>query len=283
MDPAHLLRQLGGIASRQQLLDGGATEFGIGRARHEGRIVRVRRAWYALPGSDPGTVAAVRVGGMATCVTLLASEGLWVPRIDGVHVSVAANASRLRSARSRIVPRSVDPDGVVLHWRRASGATTAPRDSVVGALAELCECADVEGFIGAADSAVRQRRASLDGLRAAGVPTALIGLIDPSSESGGESAVRLRLRRLRIPYRSQVSIVGVGRVDFLIGQRLVIEVDGYEFHSDREAFESDRERDRRLAALGYIVIRVTYRQLQDAWHEVERSLLAIVRSGRHLA
>ena len=113
------------------------------------------------------------------------------------------------------------------------------------------------------------------------MPPALLALIDPSSESGGESAIRLRLRRLGVPYRSQVVIPGVGRVDFLIGNRLVIEADGFEFHGDREAFESDRARDRRLVELGYLVIRVTYRQLQS-WPQIERSLLAIVRSGRHL-
>lgn len=45
--------------------------------------------------------------------------------------------------------------------------------------------------------------------------------------------------------------------------RLVVEVDGYAVHGQRRAFESDRRRDQRLAAAGYTVIRVTWRQLRD--------------------
>ena len=46
-------------------------------------------------------------------------------------------------------------------------------------------------------------------------------------------------------------------------QRLVVEVDGYKFHGDRFAFESDRRKGAALVAAGYRVIRVTYRQLKD--------------------
>jgi Protein of unknown function (DUF559)/Transcriptional regulator, AbiEi antitoxin len=46
-------------------------------------------------------------------------------------------------------------------------------------------------------------------------------------------------------------------------QKLVVEVDGYEFHGDRRSFESDRARDAKLVAAGYRVIRFTARQLRD--------------------
>lgn len=52
-------------------------------------------------------------------------------------------------------------------------------------------------------------------------------------------------------------------VDFLWrGQRVVVEVDGYRYHSDRRRFESDRRRDADLQAHGYAVLRVTWRQLR---------------------
>jgi very-short-patch-repair endonuclease len=44
-------------------------------------------------------------------------------------------------------------------------------------------------------------------------------------------------------------------------QRLVVEVDGYDTHCDRQAFERDRRRDQILIAAGYRVIRITWRQL----------------------
>lgn len=46
-------------------------------------------------------------------------------------------------------------------------------------------------------------------------------------------------------------------------QRVVVELDGGKSHGTRVAFESDRERDRRLQAAGWRVIRVTWRQLDD--------------------
>jgi len=45
--------------------------------------------------------------------------------------------------------------------------------------------------------------------------------------------------------------------------RLVVEVDGYEHHGPRPAFERDRRRDGRLSAAGYRVLRVTSRQLVE--------------------
>lgn len=41
---------------------------------------------------------------------------------------------------------------------------------------------------------------------------------------------------------------------------LVVELDGYAYHSDAVAFERDRERDARLGALHHQVIRITWRR-----------------------
>ncbi|HET7047649.1 MAG TPA: DUF559 domain-containing protein, partial [Solirubrobacteraceae bacterium] len=46
-------------------------------------------------------------------------------------------------------------------------------------------------------------------------------------------------------------------------QRLIVEVDGYAYHSHRAAFERDRRRDQQLIAAGYRVIRITWIQLRD--------------------
>jgi very-short-patch-repair endonuclease/predicted transcriptional regulator of viral defense system len=66
--------------------------------------------------------------------------------------------------------------------------------------------------------------------------------------------------------------------DFLWPEhRLVLEVDGYRFHSSRSSFESDRRRDQVLIAAGYRVIRVTWRQLE------EEPLAVITRVAQALA
>jgi very-short-patch-repair endonuclease len=47
------------------------------------------------------------------------------------------------------------------------------------------------------------------------------------------------------------------------GRRLSVELDGYDSHRTREAFEADRRRDRRLAVRGWTVVRITWRDLDD--------------------
>ena len=46
-------------------------------------------------------------------------------------------------------------------------------------------------------------------------------------------------------------------------QRLIVELDSWEFHSDREAFETDRERDADTLEAGYHTLRVTWERLHD--------------------
>ena len=46
-------------------------------------------------------------------------------------------------------------------------------------------------------------------------------------------------------------------------QRLIVEVDSWQFHKTRAAFERDRARDAALLVAGYRVVRVTYRRLRD--------------------
>jgi very-short-patch-repair endonuclease len=44
-------------------------------------------------------------------------------------------------------------------------------------------------------------------------------------------------------------------------QRVIVELDGAEFHLDRHAFESDRDRDADLLAAGYVTVRITWERL----------------------
>jgi very-short-patch-repair endonuclease len=54
------------------------------------------------------------------------------------------------------------------------------------------------------------------------------------------------------------------RVDaFWPRHKLVLEVDGHQWHGHRAAFERDRARDQKLVAAGYAVIRITWRQLTE--------------------
>ena len=44
-------------------------------------------------------------------------------------------------------------------------------------------------------------------------------------------------------------------------ERVIVELDGAEFHLDRLAFESDRERDAALLEAGYVTVRITWERL----------------------
>jgi very-short-patch-repair endonuclease len=72
------------------------------------------------------------------------------------------------------------------------------------------------------------------------------------------------IRAARLPEPQTNARVGPYEADFLWPEaRLVVEVDGYAFHSTRAAFERDRRRDAELQALGQQVMRVTWRQIED--------------------
>ncbi len=60
-------------------------------------------------------------------------------------------------------------------------------------------------------------------------------------------------------------------------QRVIVELDGFEFHRTRDAFERDRIRDAALQLAGYVVLRVTFRRLgsdSEALLGTLRSLIA---------
>jgi len=69
-----------------------------------------------------------------------------------------------------------------------------------------------------------------------------------------------------------VSVLGF-QVDALWPrQRLIVELDGFAFHRHRAAFERDRARDAALQAVGYRVIRLTHRRLEEEPEQVAKEL-----------
>ena len=60
-------------------------------------------------------------------------------------------------------------------------------------------------------------------------------------------------------------------------ENLVVEVDSWEFHSSREAFEADRARDRELQVAGISVLRVTDRALEREPGVVAAQILGVLR------
>jgi very-short-patch-repair endonuclease len=60
--------------------------------------------------------------------------------------------------------------------------------------------------------------------------------------------------------------------------RLVVELQSWEHHGHRQAFERDNERLGRLQVAGYSVLPLTYRQLRDQPDWVVRTIAGLLRA-----
>ena len=56
---------------------------------------------------------------------------------------------------------------------------------------------------------------------------------------------------------------------------MIVEVDGFAYHSTRQAFERDRAHDAALQAAGYRVVRCTWRQIHEP-HAVVAQLARLI-------
>ena len=206
--------------------------------------------------------------------------GVW-SGVDGrLHVTVTRGAAKLRP-----VTRPV-----VVHWV-ARGRQD--RESECTWIVSLEDClrgvvtvADRETAIACLETAMTKFGMSLPEIQSLfrdrpARERAIAAQCRRGSESGPESIVAQRLRRLHLAVRQQVRVAGVGRVDMVVGDRLVIEVDGRAYHSDPRAFERDRRRDALLVARGYTVLRFSYRQVMFEWDFVRRCILATLSQLRN--
>jgi hypothetical protein len=254
----------------------------IAEAVSAGEITRIRQGWYANPWLPPAQCQAARIGGQLACTSAAAALGLWEPRAPALHVVVPTNAKGLRSPRSYRAP--LPPGGAEVHWTGLDPRGSRVLVSVAGCLEQVARCSSPEVALAVAESALHRRRISQAQWRAvlASVPAHLRAALAGASglsESGTESLFVFGMARAGIDVRQQVVIEGVGRVDCLIGERLVIELDSFAHHSDPMA---DRRRDAVLSARGYRVLRFMYHQVVDEWPSVQAAVLAAIARGDHL-
>ena len=150
---------------------------------------------------------------------------------------------------------------------RMDTPTDSAIDGVKDSLAQHIRCADRASAVATLDSALNGTSAGRPLVTMDDVAEVLLqlpaayaelrGLVDANAQSGLESLARLHLRSLGIRVRTQVQIRGVGRVEVLIGDRLVLELDSRAHHLG-SGYETDRQRDLELFRQGFIVLRVSY-------------------------
>ncbi|MGG7509572.1 DUF559 domain-containing protein [Plantibacter sp. YIM 135249] len=268
------IMQLGGVATRRQLLHRGFTGYQMTAAVRTGLIIRVRQGYYCTAETDVAKRVAVFIGGSVGCVTAAASYGLWAGNDTRVHVTVPDDATRLRPKKPAFRAADEVPPGIVLHWspepRPAVGGRETWRVSPAECVRQVMRCADAETAIASWATALRSGLLSVDELAAVAVqlPAAArhrASQVRAGADSGLEAIAMHRVRLLGLDVRQQVEIGGVGRVDALIEGRVVLEIDGYAYHSAPDRFENDRRRDALLTAAGYVVIRLSYQQVMNDW------------------
>lgn len=274
--------------TRADLFAAGLSRRGLAQALASGTLIRARRDRYARAGIPASLLAGVRIGGRATCLTLLQLFGVFVFKNDRLHVHVARGASRLRSPRSTPTPLApLAGRPYRLHWiplvRPDDGNSTCV--GIVDALIHAVICQPARHAIATLDSALHGGVISdvdLDDIFGA-LPAryrVIRPLLDARSESGPETLMRLILRSLGCDVRLQVSFAGVGRVDFLVDGWLVVECDSKEFHEEWRQQVKDRERDLALAGRGYATLRVTATMIMSRPDEVIAAMRGLL-SLRH--
>lgn len=269
VDVREALLRCGGVADVGALSALGVTARQLQYASASGHVLRVRRGCYAVPGADPVVMAEVAWRAPATCISAAARLGLPVMVNDG-RPHLLFQRTRTFSGRHLRPPTSV-----VAHW------ADEPHEGVIAAIDHAHACVDRVGQLAIVDAAIHRQLieySDLAGLRHGGDSRRrwLARHADGSAESPIETIMRVAMKARGLDVRPQVAIAGLGRVDFLVAGRVIVEVDGRAYHFDSIAFAVDRKRDRIAAAQGYAVLRFTYAEVVHGAGDAAGEVAAVV-------
>jgi very-short-patch-repair endonuclease len=245
----------------------------VRRRVESGRLHRVHQGVYAvghpaLPPTGRWIAAVLACDGVLSHRSAAELWGLLPAANRHIQVSVPGIAGK-KARRNVHIHRSrtLTPDLMTSH--RGIPVTTPERT-----IADLRRAAVTRGCPATVSSGDLRRA-----IRQAGV----LGL---QIEGDGEpdrtrSELEYRFLRLCRRHRLPVPEVNVPVDSFLVDflwrdRRLIVETDGYRYHGDRAAFEEDRNRDLKLKSLGYEVIRLSYRQVEQEPQRVAAVLIGVL-------
>jgi putative AbiEi antitoxin of type IV toxin-antitoxin system/uncharacterized protein DUF559 len=277
---AALAERQHGVVARAQLVDLGLGEDAIDGRLEKGRLHRLHRGVYSvghrLVSQESQWMEAVLVGGGDAVLSHRSAAALWgLQRAARTRIEITTpRATRSRESVHRHYAK-LPADEVTV--RRRIPVTTASRT-----LLDLAAVVPVEALGHALREAEVRRlhlRPSFDALLAryqgrrgtAALRSCLHRLERlPAGQTHNRFEDRFLafIARYDLPQPQTNVLLELGgktiEADCLWReQRLIVELDGHEAHGTRSAFESDRERDRRLQAAGWAVVRVTWHQLED--------------------
>lgn len=268
-----------GVVTRKQLLEIGLSPAAIKRRLTGGWLHPVHRGVYRVGHTAPlpyaREAAAIlacgeRAVGSHQCAAFLWALAPAAPAAVDVTVPTTGRRKRhgIRIHRSS------------LSWAEVTTCRGLPVTTPARTLADLSRSPSTALLERAVEDARRRRLVTRKSLLAAATRAPRLRvLLDAGpafTRSGAERRMVALVRKSGLPAADyNVPVLG-HEVDVLWRQAgLVVEVDSWEFHSGRAAFERDRARDAELHAAGFRVIRITARQLRD---EPER-VVALVASG----
>jgi len=272
---AAVARTQHGYITRSQLLELGLGTGAIDYRIKIGRLIPVYAGVYAvghLPlGPEARAHAAVLACGAGAVLSHGSAAGLWkymkywspppyevtAPtkrRRPGITVHRATTLTRRDITRQLGVPVT-SPARTVLDMTPRLGGKQLRRFMRDARLTHTLNRSDLAELLDRhpRHPATKRLEPFLDP-RKAGAPT----------RSEFEDAFIEFARRYGLPVPITNTHVHGYEVDALFAtERVIVELDGAEFHLDRDAFESDRDRDAHLLAAGYVTIRITWERLTE--------------------
>lgn len=270
MDLEEWLPRHGGIAHRAQLATAGFSAQRIAKSDVE----HIGRRWIAVAGTAPGLVAAARVGGRLACISAARHLELQLLQDDGrTHLALHPHRGVLPPPTIR-VHRSLPIVEV---------GRFALVESVPDLLAHVAACLPHAEALVVWESALRRGRLTAHELRTLPWRTAasrrLAAEAASQSDSLLETLLAHALRLAGLPFAQQVPLGG-RPVDFLVAGRVVVQVDGYAFHSDAGQRRRDIGHDAWLRLAGFEAVRFAYQDVVERIEHVVHTIRRLVSIAR---
>src|SRR5689334_6142521 len=286
---AKLAERQHGVVALWQLTALGFEADAVEARVRRGRLHRLHRGVFAVGHRRLDwrgvLIAAVLAYGPEAVLSHRSAARLWGIRPDNrprVDVTVPARGLRSRKGIQVHCVRELDARDI----GRIDGI---PVTSLPRTLLDLAEVVPKDHVIKALTEAERQQIIDLRALRAlmerspgrrGQRPLREIladAVIEPETREEFEHRFLQFCHEAGLPRPKVNTDVEGYEVDALWRHaKLVVELDSWEFHQHRKAFEDDRERDAVLLLTGYRVVRVTWRQLTRDPRKLEDRLKALL-------
>jgi very-short-patch-repair endonuclease len=258
-----------GVISSGQLLSAGLSPAGVSRRIAAGVLHRLHRGVYAVGhrslGNEGRWMAAVLACGDGAVLSHGSAAALWqiVPRRETALVEVSVPTRTGRAKRN----------GIRLHRPVALPSSDCTRRTGIPVTTPTRTLADLRPLLSPARFSSAVREAEFRRLPVGNQER------DDDARSELETRMLALCRHHRLPKPAVNAAIDQYEVDFLwANQSLIVEVDGWESHRTRSAFEEDRARDARLAVLGYETVRFTWRQVTDNARGVAKTIRSLLRA-----